>query len=62
MLNTKQLESPADINNFPCVFKISCWPHNSADVNKNKLIQLEALLIIFLQGSPTFPQSHKYMP
>lgn len=40
MLNTKQLESPVDINNFLCIFKISYQTHNSADVNKNKLIQL----------------------
>lgn len=54
MLNTKQLESPVDINNFPFVFKISCWPHNSADVNKNKLIQLQALLIIFFRAAQHF--------
>lgn len=34
MLNTKQLESPVDINNFLCVLIISCWTYNSAGVNR----------------------------
>lgn len=39
--------SLVDINNFLCVSKISCWTYNSADINKNKLILLQALLIFF---------------
>lgn len=52
MLNTKQLDSPVDINNFLGILKISYWTHSNGDVNKNKLIQLQALLIIFSSVQP----------